>query len=122
MPPSEDPHRLRYSMCARAEAACNQQEADMLKYLVSGNAYRVLRCWHIVAIYLGAASVWTDQTFAEQTAAAQDSQALRAEAQMNVAAIRQAYEAFSRGDIDTVMAAFSPDIEWYVPGRGPLSR
>jgi len=40
----------------------------------------------------------------------------------NGALIKNTYEAFSRGDIDTVMASFAPDIVWHVPGRGPLSR
>jgi hypothetical protein len=43
-------------------------------------------------------------------------------ANANGALIKSAYDAFSRGDIDTVMAAFAPNIVWHVPGRGPLSR
>jgi uncharacterized protein len=58
----------------------------------------------------------------QQSAAAIDQQPSKAEVEANVATITRAYEAFSRGDVDTVMAAFSPAIEWYVPGRGPLSR
>jgi len=45
-----------------------------------------------------------------------------APAEANGALIRNAYDAFSRGDIDAVMAVFAPDIVWHVPGRGPLSR
>jgi ketosteroid isomerase-like protein len=39
----------------------------------------------------------------------------------NVEIVRRAYEAFARGDVATVLAAFSPDISWHVPGRSPLS-
>jgi len=46
----------------------------------------------------------------------------QASAEANGTLIRNAYDAFSRGDIDAVMAVFSPDIAWHVPGRGPLSR
>ena len=42
--------------------------------------------------------------------------------QANTALIKSAYDAFSRGDIPTAMAAFAEDIFWHVPGRGPLSR
>ena len=45
-----------------------------------------------------------------------------ASAEANSVLIRNAYDAFSRGDIDAVMAVFAPDIAWHVPGRGPLSR
>ena len=44
-----------------------------------------------------------------------------AQANANVALIKSAYDAFSRGDIPTAMAAFAEDIFWHVPGRGPLS-
>jgi uncharacterized protein len=54
-----------------------------------------------------------------QSATAQQTEA---SAEANGALIRKAYDAFSRGDIDTVMAMFAPDIVWHVPGRGPLSR
>lgn len=43
-------------------------------------------------------------------------------AEANGAPIRNAYDAFSRGDIPGAMAAFAEDILWHVPGRGPLSR
>ena len=62
------------------------------------------------------------EVHAQQAVAALDSEAATGEAGANMATIKGAYDAFSRGDIDTAMAAFSPDIEWYVPGRGPLSR
>jgi ketosteroid isomerase-like protein len=45
-----------------------------------------------------------------------------ATADANAALIRNAYEAFSRGDIAGAMAVFADDIAWHVPGRGPLSR
>ena len=56
---------------------------------------------------------------ANQGATAQQAAAA---AETNAALIRNAYDAFSRGDIDAVMAVFAPDIAWHVPGRGPLSR
>jgi ketosteroid isomerase-like protein len=43
-------------------------------------------------------------------------------AEDNAASIVGAYEAFSRGDIQSALAVFAPDIIWHVPGRGPLSR
>ncbi len=35
--------------------------------------------------------------------------------------IRDAYDAFARGDIPTALAAMAEDITWHVPGRSPLS-
>ena len=43
-------------------------------------------------------------------------------ADANAALIVSAYEAFSRGDIQSVSAALAEDVRWHVPGRGPLSR
>lgn len=43
-------------------------------------------------------------------------------AESNAALIISGYEAFSRGDIQSVLAVFAEDISWHVPGRGPLSR
>jgi uncharacterized protein len=43
-------------------------------------------------------------------------------AQANAALIKSAYDAFSRGDTQSVFAAFAENILWHVPGRGPLSR
>jgi ketosteroid isomerase-like protein len=40
----------------------------------------------------------------------------------NQAIIENAYEAFARGDIPTVLGLLDEDILWHVPGRGPLSR
>ena len=40
----------------------------------------------------------------------------------NAALIASIYEAFGRGDVAHVFAAFAEDILWHVPGRGPLSR
>jgi hypothetical protein len=40
----------------------------------------------------------------------------------NAELVRSGYDAFSRGDVETVMALFADDILWHVPGRGPLSR
>ncbi len=35
--------------------------------------------------------------------------------------IRQGYDAFSRGDMDTLRALFHPGIVWHAPGRSQLS-
>jgi len=43
-------------------------------------------------------------------------------AQSNAALIKSAYDAFSRGDTQSVFAVLSDSILWHVPGRGPLSR
>jgi ketosteroid isomerase-like protein len=40
---------------------------------------------------------------------------------INAALIVSAYEAFSRGDIQSVLGTLAEDIVWHVPGRGPLS-
>ena len=40
----------------------------------------------------------------------------------NQAIIENAYAAFARGDIPTVLEVLDKDILWHVPGRGPLSR
>jgi ketosteroid isomerase-like protein len=37
-------------------------------------------------------------------------------AEKNVETIRNAYAAFSRGDLATVLAAFADDIQWITPG------
>ena len=42
-------------------------------------------------------------------------------ATVNAELIRRAYDAFANGDIPAVLAIFSPDITWHVPGRSPLS-
>ncbi len=40
----------------------------------------------------------------------------------NQAIIENAYAAFARGDIPTVLEVLDKDILWHVPGRGPLAR
>ena len=35
--------------------------------------------------------------------------------------LRRAYEAFGKGDIDTVLGAFDDDIVWHVPGRNTIA-
>ena len=45
-----------------------------------------------------------------------------AAAKANGALIENAYDAFSRGDLQGAIAAFAEDILWHVPGRGPLAR
>lgn len=46
----------------------------------------------------------------------------RTAAAANEALVGRGYEAFSQGDVETVLGLFDPDILWHVPGRGPLSR
>lgn len=35
--------------------------------------------------------------------------------------IRQGYEAFGKGDMDTIRGLFADDIAWHAPGRSPLA-
>lgn len=35
--------------------------------------------------------------------------------------VRRGYEAFSRGDIDTLRGLLAHDVVWHVPGRSPLA-
>jgi hypothetical protein len=37
--------------------------------------------------------------------------------QENVEVVRSAYEAFARGDFETALELFHPDIEWHDPDR-----
>ena len=39
----------------------------------------------------------------------------------NAAAIRKAFDAFMRGDLESARRLFAPDVLWHVSGRGPLS-
>lgn len=39
----------------------------------------------------------------------------------NIALIRRGYEAFSAGDIETIMTLFDDDIEWVQPGGSAIS-
>ena len=41
--------------------------------------------------------------------------------QANVEAIKKGYEAFTSGDIETVMNLFDDDIEWVQPGDSAIS-
>jgi ketosteroid isomerase-like protein len=35
--------------------------------------------------------------------------------------IRRGYDAFSRGDMDTLLELYHPDIVWHAPGRSQLA-
>lgn len=35
--------------------------------------------------------------------------------------LKTGYEAFSKGDLDTVRERFAPDIRWHIPGRSQLA-
>ena len=39
----------------------------------------------------------------------------------NAELIRSGYEAFSKGDLETVQKVFAPDIKWHVGGRSQLA-
>ncbi|MDQ3723570.1 MAG: nuclear transport factor 2 family protein [Actinomycetota bacterium] len=39
----------------------------------------------------------------------------------NAEIIRSGYEAFAADDVPTVLAIFSDDISWHIPGRSPLA-
>lgn len=39
----------------------------------------------------------------------------------NAEIIRSGYEAFAAGDVPAVLAIFSDDISWHIPGRSPLA-
>jgi ketosteroid isomerase-like protein len=39
----------------------------------------------------------------------------------NEEVVRTGYEAFSRGDMDTLRGLFVDDVVWHVPGRSPLA-
>jgi len=39
----------------------------------------------------------------------------------DVALIRRGYDAFQRGDMDTINEIFADDIEWTIPGRSQLA-
>jgi ketosteroid isomerase-like protein len=41
--------------------------------------------------------------------------------QENKDLIQRGYEAFSKGDLDTVMALFDDDVEWIQPGQSAIS-
>ena len=35
--------------------------------------------------------------------------------------LRRGYEAFGKGDMDTIRELFDPNIVWHAPGRNPMS-
>jgi uncharacterized protein len=39
----------------------------------------------------------------------------------NEESLRRGYDAFGKGDIDTVMSLLTDDTLWHIPGRNPLS-
>jgi len=42
-------------------------------------------------------------------------------AHLNEELLRRGYDAFSKGDLETVLSIFDEDIRWHVPGRNPLA-
>ena len=71
----------------------------------------------IAAVLLGLGTIIFGSPSRADTATAEI-----AAAQSNAALIKSAYDAFSRGDTESVFAVFAENIVWHVPGRGPLSR
>ncbi len=43
------------------------------------------------------------------------------EQQDNIALIKKGYEAFSSGDMETIMSLFDDDVEWVQPGNSTIS-
>ena len=70
---------------------------------------------------LGVCALANQGVQAQQSESPATSAMTETAANANVALIKSAYDAFSRGDIPTAIAAFAEDIFWHVPGRGPLS-
>jgi ketosteroid isomerase-like protein len=71
----------------------------------------------IAAVLLGLGTIIFGSPSRADTATAEV-----AAAQANAALIKSAYDAFSRGDTESVFAVFAENIVWHVPDRGPLSR
>ena len=42
-------------------------------------------------------------------------------AQGNADLVRSGYEAFSKGDLETVSKLFASEIRWHIPGRSPIA-
>jgi ketosteroid isomerase-like protein len=40
----------------------------------------------------------------------------------NAAVLRRAYEAFNKGDIDTLVELFDESIQWHLPGRSSMAK
>ena len=102
-------------------AACNAASDRVAPSLVQ-------RQWAVLRLILGllciCVCVLANQSVQAQRPEASTTPGMTdmAAAKANAALIKNAYEAFSRGDIPGAMAAFGEDILWHVPGRGPLSR
>jgi len=39
----------------------------------------------------------------------------------NAVIVRRGYEAFNRGDLETLIELFGDDVSWHTPGRSPLA-
>ena len=76
----------------------------------------------LASLCLGVCALGNHSAQAQQADDSVKSAKVEATAEANAALIKSAYDAFSRGDIPSAMAAFADDIFWHVPGRGPLSR
>jgi hypothetical protein len=76
----------------------------------------------LALLCLGVCALVNQGVRAQQPEASATSAMIETTARANAALIKNAYDAFSRGDIPGAMAAFAEDIFWHVPGHGPLSR
>ena len=43
-------------------------------------------------------------------------------AEENAAIMRRAYEAFNKGDINTLIEIFDESVAWHLPGRSPMAK
>jgi hypothetical protein len=41
--------------------------------------------------------------------------------QQHIARMRDAYDAFGKGDLDALQAIWAPELRWYAPGNSPLA-
>ena len=39
----------------------------------------------------------------------------------NIATVRKGFDAFARGDMDTLREVFDPGVQWHLPGRSTIS-
>ena len=78
--------------------------------------------WPILALLcVGVCALSSQRAPAQQPETPVTNAMTETAAQANATLIKNAYDAFSRGDIPSATAAFAEDIFWHVPGRGPLS-
>jgi uncharacterized protein len=102
--------------CEMSDASPTNRIGSSLLQRLSASLRLILAllCFYVCALA-------NQSTMAAQPEALATSGTTGAMAKANAELIKNAYDAFSRGDIPGAMAAFAEDIFWHVPGRGPLS-